>query len=112
MRLVLLFCGWLVLCYSSLSANETNLIVTKKTAHSFSNFSSIGKKKKPLTLIKTVFHFRKARINSSESIVPNFFEISNISVHIHLNTVHTWNKFQEFNYQAILSYLYPKHAFW
>lgn len=112
MRLVLLFCGWLVLCYFSLATNETNLVATKKTEHSFSNFSSIGKEKKPLTLIETIFHFRKARTNSSVSTIPDFFKISYILSPIYLNNTNTWNKFQFFSYRSFFSYIYPIHAFW
>lgn len=113
MRLVLLFCTWLTLCYSSLSANGVNTPIQKDTQISTSIDINIQQKKKSSTYAKIKVQSTKARLFTSESVIPDTpFKIKNVATLSPIDKAIYWNTFENFSDLYIFSYLYPKHAFW
>ncbi|MNK25912.1 hypothetical protein D3C87_442420 [compost metagenome] len=113
MKYVLLFCVWLTLCFSSLSASEMPSHIQKDLQTNISNSLNIGKKKKSTNFSKIKLHSTKARLFFSQGILPDLpFKIKTKPILPIIIPNMGWKNFENFSYRYIYSYLYPKHAFW
>jgi len=110
MRFVLLFCGWLITCCFSLSANEPQSS-TPKDLSSYISFSPDFQKNKKTVFVKIKLLLQKARTILAEYTFPKISE-KKPQLLVPNDIKPRGSFFKYFDYKAVFTYLYPKHAFW
>lgn len=113
MKYILVFFVCLAFSYGSLSANETKALAQKQSQTHSTIRIGIGQEKKCFSYTKIRFLSTKARFHNQESIIPNSFYKARNKVTLLVKQNIAYGKtLENFSYQYIFSYLYPKHVFW
>lgn len=113
MKYILVFFVCLILFYGSLFTNQTGALAQKQSQIHSTIRVGIGQEKKSFSYIKIILLSTKARFHHLASVIPSSFYKIRHKITLLVKQKVTYGKaLEDFSYQYIFSYLYPKHVFW